>query len=321
MEYVLGIDVGGTSIKLGLFSSKGDLLSEQKVKTPALDNDEGYETVSNAIRRIVHGQKASRDDVIACGLDIPGPVAEDGTVGFLANVSIDPEGLVQAINMCLPNATVAFVNDANAAALGEAWAGVAVGVSSFVLIALGTGVGAGVVADGKLVAGAFGAGGEIGHITVEPDEVLTCGCGRHGCLEQYASARGVVRLYLEECKARGVTPVNVEHETDTVSVFRAHAQGDECATLAIHKMCHYLGLAMAQVSCVVDPSMYLIGGGVAGSFATFASELRDSFEQYALPVSKGTRIEAASLGNQAAMYGCAYEALRLRNERFGEKDN
>ena len=147
----------------------------------------------------------------------------------------------------------------------------------------------------------------------------TCGCGRHGCLEQYASAKGVVRLYLEECASRGVVPVTIEHETDTVSVFRAHAQGDECATLAIHKMCHYLGLAMAQVSCVVDPAMFLIGGGVAGSFATFATELRECFEQYALPVSKGARIEAASLGNQAAMYGCAYEALRLRQERFGQE--
>ena len=240
-------------------------------------------------------------------------------VHILANVDIAPEGLVQAINMCLPNATIAFVNDANAAALGEAWAGVAVGVPSFVLIALGTGVGAGVVVDGKLAAGAFGAGGEIGHIIVEPEETLTCGCGRHGCLEQYASAKGVVRLYLEECVSRGVVPVSVEHETDTVSVFRAHAQGDECATLAIHKMCHYLGLAMAQVSCVVDPAMFLIGGGVAGSFATFATELRECFEQYALPVSKGARIEAASLGNQAAMYGCAYEALRLRKERFGQE--
>ncbi|MBF0893859.1 MAG: ROK family protein, partial [Atopobium sp.] len=186
MEYVLGIDVGGTTIKLGLFSAEGELLSEQKVKTPALDNEDGYQTVTDAIKLIVHGQKASRNDVIACGLDIPGPVADDGTVGLLANVDIDPEGLVQAITMCLPNATIAFVNDANAAALGEAWAGVAVGVPSFVLIALGTGVGAGVVVDGKLAAGAFGAGGEIGHIIVEPEETLTCGCGRHGCLEQYA---------------------------------------------------------------------------------------------------------------------------------------
>ena len=128
-----------------------------------------------------------------------------------------------------------------------------------------------------------------------------------------------MRLYLEECETRGVTPVNIEHETDTISVFRAHAAGDECATIAIDKMCSYLARAMAQVSCVVDPAMYLIGGGVAGSFATFATELRSRFEEYALRVSRPVRIEAASLGNQAAMYGCAYEALRLRKERFGDE--
>ena len=154
---------------------------------------------------------SSSDDVIAIGLDIPGPVADDGTVGFLPNIRLDPEGLIHAISTAHPRASVAFVNDANAAALGEMWVGVARGASSFVLIALGTGVGAGVVVNGRLVAGAFGAGGEIGHITVNPDETLTCGCGRKGCLEQYASATGVVRLYLKECEDRGVTPVEIEH--------------------------------------------------------------------------------------------------------------
>ena len=179
---------------------------------------------------------------------------------------------------------------------------------------MGTGVGGGVVTGGRLVAGAFGAGGEIGHITVERDEPLTCGCGRHGCLEQYASAKGVVRLYLEECERRGVTPVHVEHATDTLSVFKALAGGDECAGIAIDKMCDYLALAMSQISCVMDPELYLIGGGVAGAFATFAPRLRERFQALALSTCKDVRIEAAGLGNQAAMYGCAYEALRLRGE-------
>ena len=252
------------------------------------------------------------------GLDIPGPVADDGTVGFLPNIKLNPEGLVDAVNAAFPNATVAFVNDANAAALGEMWVGVARGVSSYVLIALGTGVGAGVVVGGKLVAGAFGAGGEVGHVTVNPAETRVCGCGRTGCLEQYASATGIVRLYLEECERRGVTPASVEHATDTLTVFRALAAGDECAKIAIDQMCEYLAQAMAQVSCIVDPAMYLIGGGVAGAFATFAPELRRRFAAHALSTCKDVRIEAAGLGNQAAMYGCAYEALRLRDERLGK---
>ena len=295
MEAVLGIDVGGTSIKAGLFTPEGELLEERKIPTPALVDDAAYAAVTDGLKRILDAHDATPEDVIACGLDIPGPVADDGTVGFLPNIKLDPEGLVGAISSVFPRAQIAFVNDANAAALGEMWAGVAHGTSSYVLIALGTGVGAGVVVNGRLVAGAFGAGGEIGHITVNPNETLTCGCGRKGCLEQYASAKGI------------------EHATDTRSVFRALAAGDDCAKLAVDQMCEYLAQAMAQVSCVVDPAMYLIGGGVAGAFATFAPELRRRFAAHALPTCRDVRIEAASLGNQAAMYGCAYEALRLRD--------
>ncbi len=314
MDRVLGIDVGGTSIKVGLFTPEGELLEERKIPTPALVGQEAYDVVTDGIVRVLTAHDSVPDDVIACGLDIPGPVADDGTVGFLPNIELDPEGLVGAITAVFSHATVAFVNDANAAALGEMWAGVAHGTSSFVFIALGTGVGAGVVANGRLIAGAFGAGGEVGHITVNRDEELVCGCGRRGCLEQYASAKGVVRLYLAECERRGVTPVPIEHATDTLSVFRALAAGDDCAKLAVDQMCEYLALAMSQISCVVDPAMYLIGGGVAGAFATFAPELRARFLAHALSTCKNVRIEAASLGNQAAMYGCAYEALRLHAE-------
>lgn len=312
MDRVLGIDVGGTSIKVGLFTPEGELLEERKIPTPALVDEDAYAVVTSGITRVLAAHDSAPTDVIACGLDIPGPVADDGTVGFLPNIQLDPEGLVGAMTAAFPRATTAFVNDANAAALGEVWGGAARGVQSFVLIALGTGVGGGVVTGGRLVAGAFGAGGEIGHITVERDEPLTCGCGRHGCLEQYASAKGVVRLYLEECERRGVTPVHVEHATDTLSVFKALANGDECAGIAVDKMCDYLALAMSQISCVMDPELYLIGGGVAGAFATFAPRLRERFQAIALPTCKNVRIEAAGLGNQAAMYGCAYEALRLR---------
>ena len=317
MDMVLGIDVGGTSIKAGLFTPEGELLEERKIPTPALVDAAAYATVTEGLGKILAAHDATAADVIACGLDVPGPVADDGTVGLLANIKLDPEGFVGALAAEFPNASIAFVNDANAAALGEMWAGVAQGVSSYVLIALGTGVGAGVVVGGRLIAGSFGAGGEIGHITLNRDETRTCGCGRRGCLEQYASAQGIVRLYLEECERRGVTPVQVEHATDTLSVFRALAGGDECAKLAVDKMCDYLALAMSQISCIVDPEMYLIGGGVAGAFATFAPELREKFAEYALKPCKEARIEAAGLGNQAAMYGCAYEALRLRRENRG----
>ncbi len=318
MEAVLGIDIGGTSIKAGLFTPQGELLEERKIPTPELVSEGAFSIVTGGLARMLDSHGLAPADVVALGLDIPGPVADDGSVRLLPNIKLDPEGLVAAVNEAFPNATVAFVNDANAAALGEMWAGAARGVSSFVLIALGTGVGAGVVVGGKLVAGAFGAGGEIGHVTVNPDETCSCGCGRKGCLEQYASATGVVRLYLEECSRRGVQPAAVEHATDTLTVFRALETGDECAKYAVSRMCEYLAQAMSQVCCIVDPAMFLIGGGVAGAFATFAPELRRRFADHALSACKDARIEAAGLGNQAAMYGCAYEALRLREEQAGK---
>ena len=315
MEAVLGIDVGGTSIKAGLFTPDGELLEDRKVPTPELVSPEAFATVTSAITQLLADHGAAPADVIACGLDVPGPVADDGTLGIIANVELDPKGFVAAFKEAFPEAVVAFVNDANAAALGEMWVGAAKGVTSCVVIAVGTGVGAGVIANGRLVAGAFGAAGEAGHVTVNREETRVCGCGRRGCLEQYASAQGIVHAYLAECERRGVEPAHVEHATDTLSVFGALAKGDECAKFAVDQMCDYLGLAMSQISCIVDPELYLIGGGVAGAFDTFAPTLRERFDHYTLKPCRAARIEAASLGNQAAMYGCAFEALRLRREQ------
>lgn len=314
MEMVLGIDVGGTSIKVGIFTPEGELLDERKIPTPELVSPQSFAAVTEAITKFLAEHGAAPADVVACGLDVPGPVADDGTLGIIANVELDPKGFVAAFKEAFPEAVVAFVNDANAAALGEMWAGAAKGATSCVVLALGTGVGAGVVVNGRLVAGAFGAAGEAGHVTVNREETRTCGCGRRGCLEQYASAQGIVRTYLEECERRGVTPAHVEHATDTLSVFGALANGDECAKYAVDVMCDYLGLVMSQISCIVDPELYLIGGGVAGAFETFAPTLRERFDAYALKPCKQARIEAASLGNQAAMYGSAFEALRIRRE-------
>ncbi len=311
-EVVLGIDIGGTSIKAGLFTPQGELLGERKIPTPALVDELGFTTVVGGLKRMLESYDATPHDVIGCGVDIPAPVAADGSVSMVPNAQLEPDGLVHALADAFPVSTTACVNDANAAAVGEMWQGAARGVSDFVMIAIGTGVGAGVVSNGQLVSGAFGAGGEVGHITVRFDETRACGCGRTGCLEQYASATGIVRLYLEECAARGVTPAAVEHATDTLTVFKALAAGDDCAQIAVHQMCEYLGLAMAQISCVCDPELFLIGGGVAGGFATFAPDLRGCYVKRALKSCHNARIEAASLGNQAAMYGSAYEALRLR---------
>lgn len=314
MDRVLGIDVGGTSIKVGLFTTEGTLDAVDKIPTGSLISEAAFAQVTEGIKRLLSNNGNVPEDVIAIGLDIPGPVDSEGKVGFLPNIELDPKGLQNAIKVAFPNAVLAFVNDANAAALGELWQGSAKGVSNLVLVALGTGVGCGVVSNGQLVAGAFGAGGEVGHITVNRDETLPCGCGRYGCLEQYASAKGVVRVYKEECELEGTEPVALDGPTDTLSVFNAYRAGDRAAILAVDGMADYLGFALAMVSTVVDPEVYLIGGGVSGGFDLFSEKLRAAFVRYCLPTSASARILPASLGNQAAMYGCAYQALQLRGE-------
>lgn len=312
MSKVLGIDIGGTSIKVGMFSTEGTLEAVTKIPTGEIVSEAAFAVVTEGLKGLLAEHDVTPDEVIAIGLDVPGPVDDEGKVGMLANIELDPEGLQAAINRTFANANLAFVNDANAAALGELWQGTAKGANSFVLIAIGTGVGGGVVANGKLVSGAFGAGGEIGHVTVNRDETASCGCGRKGCLEQYASATGIVRSYKQECERLGIEPVALDGPTDTLSIFNAYRAGDEAAKAAIKTMSDYLGYAMAQISAVVDPQIYLIGGGVGGGFNTYAEDLRGAFRKYCLAPSIATRILPASLGNDAAMYGCAYQALLER---------
>ena len=314
MQKVLGIDIGGTSIKVGLFSTEGKLEAVSKIPTGEIVSEAAFAVVTEGLKALLAENDATPDDVIAIGLDVPGPVDDAGKVGMLANIELDPEGLQAAIKRSFKNANLAFVNDANAAALGELWQGTAKGASSFVLIAIGTGVGGGVVSGGKLISGAFGAGGEIGHVTVNRDETSSCGCGRKGCLEQYASATGIVKSYKAACKRLGTEPVALDGPTDTLSIFNAQRAGDEAAAEAIATMADYLGYAMAQISVIVDPQIYLIGGGVGGGFNLYAKDLRAAFRKYCLAPSVETRILPASLGNDAAMYGCAYQALLERAE-------
>ena len=314
MDKVLGIDIGGTSIKVGLFSTEGTLEAVSKIPTGEIVSEAAFAVVTEGLKALLAENGATPDDVIAIGLDVPGPVDDEGKVGMLANIELDPDGLQAAIKRAFKRANLAFVNDANAAALGELWQGTAKGASSFVLIAIGTGVGGGVVCNGKLISGAFGAGGEIGHVTVNRDETESCGCGRKGCLEQYASATGIVRSYKAECEKLGTEPVKLDGPTDTLSVFNAHRAGDKAAQKAISKMSDCRGYAMAQTSTVVDPQIYIIGGGESGGFQLNAEELRAAFRKYCLAPSVATRILPASLGNDAAMYGCAYEALLERDE-------
>lgn len=307
-ELFVGIDVGGTTVKEGLVNRDGEVLSKLSVPTPPLVDEAGYAAVIDGIKSLLGAQDG---DVVlkGIGLAVPCPVPDDGVVKLIANLSLDLPGLDAALKAAFEGAAVAFVNDANAAALGEMWRGSARGHRSMALVTLGTGIGAGVVIDGKVIGGANGAGGEVGHTCVNPSEERVCGCGRRGCLEQYSSATGIVNSYKAECEKRGQQPVEVSGPSDSKSVFDAYQAGDEAAAAAVDTMVDYLGLALANLACTVDPEAIVLGGGVSAAGELFLDKLTESFKRYTLSVCADTPIEIASLGNDAGLIGAAYAGL------------
>lgn len=313
-DLFVGLDVGGTSVKVGLFDEHGTLMGKGSVPTPPLIDADGYEAVAEGIRVTVGAAGEDVSCVHGIGLAIPCPVPASGEISLKANIELDAPGLEAALRALCPQAAVRFVNDANAATMGELWAGAARGRTSMVLVTIGTGVGGGVVVDGKIVAGAFGAGGEIGHMVMNPAEERTCGCGGHGHLEQYASATGVVSNYLAECAARGVEPIELTGPSDSKDVFQACREGDETALAAMRTMADYLGRALSLVANVVDPECFVLGGGVSASADVYLDELIARYKHYAISVNANTPIEIASLGNDAGIYGAAYVALQAAAE-------
>lgn len=309
-ELFIGLDVGGTSVKMGLFGADGELRGKGSVPTPPLIDAAGYAAVIDGISALLAEAGADVAAVRGIGLAIPCPVPADGVIRLQANIQIDAPGLKAALEQRCPDAVVRFENDANAAAMGELWAGSAHGARSFVFVTIGTGVGGGVVIDGRVVAGVVGAGGEIGHMAMNPDEERVCGCGGTGHLEQYASATGIVASYRAECDARGVEPVELAGPSDSRAVFAAAAAGDEAAWAAIDTMCDYLGRALAIIANVVDPELFVLGGGTSNSSDLFLDRLVARYRRYALAVSSETPIEIATLGNDAGIYGAAYVALQ-----------
>lgn len=309
-RYYIGVDVGGTSVKLGLFDEAGELLGKTSVPTPSLACAEGRAAVIGGIERLMGSVRQPMLLVRGIGLAVPCPVPASGVITVAANIRIDAPALKEALEERCPGAAVRYVNDANAAAMGELWRGSARGRRSVVMVTIGTGLGGGVVVDGDVVDGAFGAGGEIGHICVNPAEERVCGCGRRGCLEQYASATGVVSNYLRACGERGVEPVELAGPSDSRSVFDAARAGDEAALAAIDLTVDYLSLGLQIVSAVVDPEVYVLGGGASAGADMFLGSLRERYAARAFPASAKTAIEVAELGNDAGIFGAAYVALR-----------
>ena len=310
-EYAFGIDLGGTTAKVGLFTTAGDLLEKWEVATDTSNAGEHIlENLAAAVLGKMNEKSLTADQVEGVGVGVPGPVLDSRVVPIIcANLGgWGKHNVSEELGALLGGLKVLVGNDANVAALGEIWMGIAKGCRSAVMVTLGTGVGGGVIVNGKVIDGAHGAGGEIGHITVNRRETATCGCGKHGCLEQYSSATGVVRCMKKLLDENPDTPCTLRGiDFAAKDVFDAARNGDALAAQEVDEMADILGMALASIAATTDPEMFMIGGGVARAGAVLFDPLVAHYKTYAFPSCRETPIKAASLGNDAGIYG----AVRL----------
>lgn len=305
--YAIGADIGGTTVKLGLFC--GDALLT-KWEIPTITADGGYRIlpdIAASIREKLREKAISHNQVAGIGLCVPGPVDAHCVVNKCVNLGWGVVDLRQELAALLPDIPrIAAGNDANVAALGELWKGGGMGHQSAVLFTLGTGVGGGVVLDGKIITGANGGAGEVGHITVEPSETAVCGCGKRGCLEQYCSANGIVRMakqMLSSCDLpSGLRELPDFSAKELCDLAR---EGDRMAVSVLDRWGDYMGRAMSFVACTVDPDVFVIGGGMSRAGTLLTDAVSKYYRRYAFHTSTHTPIEIARLGNDAGIYGCA----------------
>jgi len=307
-KWYLGIDIGGTSVKVGLCDVDGALAHTYEGPT---ETERGRERVLDNIaahaRRCVEEAGMDWGRIRGVGVGIPGQIdAARGVVEFAANLPLSGVRLRDHLEKVLGK-PVRIGNDANVAALGEALSGAGRGAANSVTYTLGTGVGGGIVVDGRVVDGFSGMGGELGHMTIVPDsEAVRCGCGRIGCLETVASATGIVRMAREAVEQGVRTTLSEAGALTAKAVFDAAKAGDDTARRIVDRAAHYLGLSMALVAVIVNPERFIVGGGVAAAGEFLLERVRKSFRAHALDRAReGVAIVAAELGNRAGMIGAA----------------
>ena len=304
-SYAFGVDIGGTTIKLGFFTTAGGLLESWEIPTRT-EADGSYilSDITEAVNRFLEEKKISKQDVEGVGVGVPGPVGPDGTVFKCVNLGWGVVNVERRLTE-LTGLKAKAGNDANVAALGELWQGGGKGYQDIVMVTLGTGVGGGVILGGKILAGVNGAAGEIGHIPMYDDDPETCGCGKRGCLEQYASANGVVRIagrWLEAHPDTASSLRGMERYTSK-EIFDEAKRGDAAALEIVEEAGRLLGKAMASIACVVDPEAFVIGGGMAKAGEILLDVIRKYYRRYAFHASREAEFKLALLGNSAGIYG------------------
>ncbi|MCM3702090.1 MULTISPECIES: ROK family glucokinase [Paenibacillus] len=309
----IGVDLGGTAIKVGICNEEGQLLHTYEGPT---ETEKGADTIvaniERYVRLIVEQSPFSWDQVAGVGAGVAGFTnVREGIIILAPNVGLRDFHIREILEQRLGK-PIKIDNDANVAALGEAWGGAGKGVDNCVCYTLGTGVGGGIIIDGKIYQGFSGMAGELGHMSVVPDlEAIGCGCGQMGCLETVSSATGIIRM-AKDAVARGdLTSLAQVENIMAKDVFDAAKAGDEAAIRIVNRAAFYLGKSLAAVAVVLNPELFIIGGGVSKAGDILFNEIRSVFAKLTPePVQRGMRIVPATLGNDAGMVGAAGLFLR-----------
>lgn len=310
-NYAFGVDIGGTTVKIGLFDKEGCVLDKWEI--PTVKDNEGTSILPDVAQSLLDKMKEKgieKEDIMGIGVGAPGAVNSEGTiVGGAVNLGWKPFNIPRALSAYI-DVPVKAVNDANAAAFGEMWQGGGKGCNNMVAVTLGTGVGGGIITDGCILTGAAGGGGEIGHIHINDEETESCGCKNKGCLEQYASATGIARLAKRRLAKDDAPSVLREGGISAKTVFDAVKAGDRVAIEIAEEFGMYLGKGLANVANVVNPEIFVIGGGVSKAGEILLTFVEPEFQKYAFSACRNAKFALAKLGNDAGIYGAAGLVLR-----------
>ena len=314
MKYGFGVDLGGTTVKIAYFDETGCMVDNWEIPTVTADGGRAIlPDIAASIGGYLKKNAIDRQSIIGVGIGVPGPVDGTGVVNKCVNLGWGRFNIAETLSQ-LTGFPVKAGNDANVAALGEAWKGGGNGCSDMVMATLGTGVGGGIIVDGHVIHGVHGAGGEIGHMVLNPEETELCGCGKRGCVEQYCSATGIVRVakrYLQEHDCAS-TLRSLDNMT-CKDVFDAGKAGDAAALAILEQIYDYMGQFLANICCVVNPRVVLLGGGVSKAGRMLIDGIRPYFQKYAFHAFRETEFALASLGNDAGAYG----AFKLVLDEYG----
>ena len=304
MKYGFGVDLGGTTVKLAYFDQEGAMLSKWEIPTNISDNGSHIlPDIAAAIRSYIEENNIAFDSLIGVGIGVPGPVTPDGIVNKCINLGWGVFNIEKTLSD-LTGLPVKAGNDATVATLGECWKGGGAGCKNMVMATLGTGVGGGIVVDGRVIHGSTGAGGEIGHMVLNRNETESCGCGKRGCVEQYCSATGIVRIAKQFLAAReDASSLRSVENLTCKDIFDASAAGDALAAEILEQVYTYMGEFLANICNVVNPECVVLGGGVSKAGAPLLEGVQRYFGKYVFHAAANVRFALATLGNDAGAYG------------------